>query len=328
LSFPETLYSVSCSVNKEFESAFVRLSYSSLVTPPSIYDYNFATNEMVLRKEKETPNYYRSLYDYERVWAVADDGMRVPMSIVYRKDKRLPKDNKMLLTAYGSYGICEEPEFCASWLPLLDRGVMVAIAHIRGGGEMGRHWYDLGKFLNKKNTFNDFITCAKHLINTEYTSPSNLAISGGSAGGLLMGAVINARPDLFKAVVAAVPFVDVMATMSDPTIPLTVVEWEEWGNPMQKPYFDYMLSYSPYNNVKAQNYPAMLVTTGLNDSRVAYWEPAKWVCKLRDYKTDQNPLLLKCKMGAGHGGGSGRYERLEERSVEYAFMLDQLGIKE
>jgi len=266
------------------------------------------------------------LYASERLEARAQDGTIIPVSIVYRRDRKTAKSNKVLLFGYGAYGICYEPSFDFQRLAVLDRGVVIAIAHIRGGGEMGRHWYENGKYLFKKNTFTDFIAVAEHLINTDFTHREKLAISGRSAGGLLMGAVVNMRPDLFKAVLTGVPFVDVMTTMSDPSIPLTAGEWEEWGDPRDEKYYEYMLSYSPYENVKAQNYPTMLVTTGLNDSRVAYWEPMKWVAKLRTHKTDQNPILLKCQMGAGHGGASGRYAYLEDKAFEFVWIFNQLDI--
>jgi len=280
-----------------------------------------------LRKEKPIPNYHRELYASERLEAKAQDGTVIPISIVYRRNKfQSNKPNQVLLYGYGSYGICYDPDFDFQKIPLLDRGVVVAIAHIRGGGEMGRHWYENGKYLFKKNTFNDFIASAEHLITTGFTAKDKLAISGGSAGGLLMGAVLNLRPDLFKACYTRVPFVDVMITMSDPSIPLTAGEWDEWGDPRDEKYYSFMLSYSPYDNVKPQNYPPLLVTTGLNDSRVAYWEPMKWVAKLRTTKTDKNPILLKCKMGAGHGGASGRYAYLEDKAFEFVWILNQLEI--
>jgi oligopeptidase B len=260
----------------------------------------------------------------ERVWATATDGTKIPISLAYKKGTKLDGSNLCYLYAYGSYGSSMDPYFSTIRVSLLDRGFVFAIAHIRGGSEMGRKWYEDGKFLKKKNTFTDFINCAEHLIAEKYTNSDKLAIAGGSAGGLLMGAVMNLRPDLFNTVVAHVPFVDVINTMLDETIPLTVIEYEEWGNPNDETYFDYMLSYSPYDNVTAKNYPNVLITAGLNDPRVQYWEPAKWTAKLREVKTDNNTLVLKTNMGAGHGGASGRYEALKEYAFEYAFVLDML----
>ncbi len=264
----------------------------------------------------------------ERIFATASDGTPVPISLVYRKGLSRDGRNPMLLSGYGSYGASMDPGFSSERVSLLDRGFVFAIAHIRGGGEMGRPWYLGGKFLKKKNTFTDFIACAEHLVAQKYTSPARRAIMGGSAGGLLMGAVVNMRPDLFRAVVAKVPFVDVVNTMLDESIPLTVIEFEEWGNPKDRQYYDYMMSYSPYDNVAAKDYPHMLVTAGLNDPRVQYWEPAKWTARLRTLKTDNNRLLLKTNMGAGHGGRSGRYERIRETAFDYAFILDALGVRQ
>jgi len=327
ISFPEPAYEVSEDANPEFNTDTLRFSYTSLVTPKSIFDYNLDTQSRELKKE--TPvlgGYDRSQYVSQRLQATAPDGTSIPLSIVYKQGIKRNGANPLLLTGYGSYGYSYPVTFSSNRLSLLDRGVIMAIAHIRGGSEMGRKWYEDGKLLRKQNTFTDFIACAQHLIQEQWTSPQNLAISGGSAGGLLMGAVINQRPELFNAVVAHVPFVDVLTTILDPSLPLSVLEWEEWGNPQDKTYYDYMKAYSPYDNVEAQDYPAFLVTAGLNDPRVAYWEPAKWTAKLRDLKTDPNPLLLKTHMGAGHSGASGRYERLKEIAFEYAFLLDQWGI--
>jgi len=327
ISFPEPAYEVSEDANPEFNTDTLRFSYTSLVTPKSIFDYNLDTQSRELKKE--TPvlgGYNRSQYVSERLQATAPDGTSIPLSIVYKQGIERDGANPLLLTGYGAYGYSYPVTFSANRLSLLDRGVVMAIAHIRGGSEMGRRWYEDGKLLRKQNTFSDFIACAQHLIQEQWTSPQDLAISGGSAGGLLMGAVINQRPELFNAVVAHVPFVDVLTTILDPSLPLSVLEWEEWGNPQDKTYYDYMKAYSPYDNVEAQDYPAFLVTAGLNDPRVAYWEPAKWTAKLRDLKTDPNPLLLKTHMGAGHSGASGRYERLKEIAFEYAFLLDQWGI--
>jgi oligopeptidase B len=267
-------------------------------------------------------------YVSKRLFATARDGKKVPVSLVYRKGIKLNSDNPLLLYAYGSYGISTFPGFSIANISLLDRGFVYAIAHIRGGQELGREWYEDGKLLNKKNTFNDFIDCAEMLIKEKYTNQNKLFAYGGSAGGLLMGAVINMRPDLFKGVIAAVPFVDVVTTMLDESIPLTTGEYDEWGNPNEKVYYDYMLSYSPYDQVEMKAYPALLVTTGLHDSQVQYWEPAKWVAKLRVMKTDKNPLYLSTNMDAGHGGASGRFRYFKEIALRFAFMLDLLGMKE
>jgi oligopeptidase B len=327
ITFPEPAYEVYEGANAEFNTNILRFNYTSLVTPDSVFDYNMDTQERELKKE--TPvlgGYDRTQYISERLHAIASDGTAVPLSIVYKKGIERNGQNPLLIRGYGSYGLNEFDGFSSNRLSLLDRGVVVAIAHIRGGAEMGRKWYEDGKFLHKKNTFTDLIACAEHLIQEKWTSPEYLAIRGGSAGGLLMGAVVNMRPDLFKAVVALVPFVDVVTTMLDASLPLTATEWEEWGNPSDKTYYDYMKSYSPYDNVEAKDYPAMLITAGLNDPRVAYWEPAKWTAKLRDFKTDDNILLLKTNMGAGHAGASGRYEQLKEIAFEYAFLLDCWGL--
>ncbi len=329
ISFPDPTYNVDEGTNPEFNTSILRFNYTSLVTPWSVFDYNMDTQERELKKE--TPvlgGYDRSQYASDRLIATAVDGAPVPISIVYKKGLQRTGDNPLLLTGYGSYGCSYDPGFSSSRLSLLNRGVVVAIAHIRGGSEMGRRWYEDGKFLKKKNTFTDFITCAEYLIEQGWTSPQRLAISGGSAGGLLMGSVINLRPDLFHAVVADVPFVDVVTTILDDDLPLSVMEREEWGDPNDKLYYDYMKSYSPYDNVEAKAYPNLLITAGLNDARVAYWEPAKWTAKLRSLKTDTNILLLKTNMGAGHGGASGRYESLKEIAFEYAFLLDQWGLVE
>jgi oligopeptidase B len=280
-----------------------------------------------LRKEYEVRGGYdKAQYQSERVFATAKDGVKIPISIVYMKGIKRDGAEPLLLYAYGSYGATSDPNFSSNRLSLLNRGVIFAIAHIRGGGEMGRQWYDDGKLLHKKNTFTDYIACAEHLIAEKYTSADRLAAYGGSAGGLLMGAVVNMRPDLFKVVFASVPFVDVINTMLDETIPLTVIEFDEWGNPKKKEFYDYMLSYCPYDQVKAQDYPHMLVDAGLNDPRVGYWEPTKWVAKLRTMKTDRNDLVFKIEMGAGHMGASGRYDYLKDIAFEYAFILDHLGI--
>ncbi len=325
---PEAVYTVRGDENPVFETQVLRYGYTSLVSPPTVYEYDMATRQRTLRKQEEVIGYNPADYRTERVWATAPDGVQVPMSLVYPKDMVRDGDNPCLLYGYGSYGASIDPTFNSNRVSLLERGFIFAIAHIRGGGEMGRRWKEDGKFLRKKNTFTDFIACAEHLIEQRYTNPKRLAIMGRSAGGLLMGAVTNMRPDLFAAVVAGVPFVDVINTMLDPTIPLTVIEWEEWGNPNDPEYYWYMKSYSPYDNVEPKAYPAILATAGLNDPRVQYWEPAKWVAKLRALKTDDNPVLLKTNMGAGHGGASGRYDYLKEVAFEFAFIIDRVGIRE
>jgi oligopeptidase B len=328
LDFPEAVYTVYGGANPEYDSRLLRFTYTSLVTPASVYDFDLKTRERELKKQTEVlGGYDATQYGTERTWARASDGTMVPVSLVYRKPLVKDGTRPLLLYAYGSYGSSTDPTFSSANLSLLDRGVVYAIAHIRGGQEMGRRWYDEGKLLQKMNTFTDFVAAAEHLVGEGYTSRERLAIRGGSAGGLLMGAVVNLRPDLFRAVVADVPFVDVVNTMLDASIPLTTGEWIQWGNPNEQPYYDYMKSYSPYDNVERKAYPAMLVTTGLNDPRVAYWEPAKWVAKLRAHKTDTNPLLLYTHMGAGHGGSSGRYDALREAALRYAFILQQLGVE-
>lgn len=326
VSFPESVYTFSAGPNAEFETTQVRLTYTSLVTPRTVFDYDVTTRQLELKKRDEVLGGYNpELYETKRELATAPDGVKVPISIVYRKGARLDGTNPALLYAYGSYGASMDPSFSSSRLSLLDRGYVFAIAHIRGGGDMGRPWYEDGKLLKKKNTFTDFIAAAEHLVARGYTTSDRLAIQGGSAGGLLMGAVANMRPDLFAAVVAQVPFVDVINTMLDASIPLTVIEYEEWGNPADRAYYDYMMSYSPYDNVEVKDYPHILVTAGLNDPRVQYWEPAKWTAKLRAMKTDNNRLLLKTNLGAGHGGPSGRYDNLKETAFVYAFILDTIG---
>ena len=326
LDFPEPTYAIFDGNNPEFNSRKWRFIYTSMITPSSVFDYDMETGERELKKETEVlGGYDRTQYASERLMATAADGAQIPISLVYKRGIT-DRPNPLWLTAYGSYGFPYPATFSSSRLSLLDRGIVFAIAHIRGGGDMGRKWYEDGKFLNKKNTFTDFIACAEYLIEQKWTTPDSLVISGGSAGGLLMGAVINQRPDLFKAVVADVPFVDVVTTILDTSLPLTVIEWDEWGNPNDPTYYNYIKSYSPYDNVEAKEYPALLITAGLNDSRVKYWEPAKWTAKLRTMKTDNNILLLKTNMGAGHGGASGRYESIKETAFEYAFVLDRLGL--
>ena len=327
IAFPETAYALSGETNREFDTKLFRYAYQSFVTPRSVFDYDMDAKSSALRKELEVPLYDRTGYTTERLWAKAPDGVAVPVSLVYRKDVAKDGTAPAYLYAYGSYGNNLNVTFSSSRLALLDRGVVVAFAHIRGGGDLGTAWHDDGKMLKKKNTFTDFIACAELLIAKKYTSKSRLVIEGGSAGGLLMGAVVNMRPDLFKAVVAKVPFVDVLSTMSDASLPLTVGEFEEWGNPVaKKDEYDYIKSYCPYTNVSAKAYPAMLVKTSFNDSQVFYHEPAKWVAKLRTLKTDRNVLLFKTNMAAGHGGSSGRYDALRETAFDYAFILGRVGI--
>jgi oligopeptidase B len=317
-------------VNRIFETRSFRYGYQSLVTPRSVYEYDVATGSSTLLKQQEVPGGFdRSLYASERIHATAPDGVQVPVSLVYRKDriaKREPGRNSLYVYGYGSYGYSLPLGFSSNRLSLLDRGVVLAYAHIRGGGDLGEPWHDAGKMLVKRNTFTDFIAAVEHLTASGYGDPTRVAIEGGSAGGLLMGAVVNLRPKLFRAVLSHVPFVDVMNTMLDASLPLTVPEYEEWGNPNEAEYFRYMLSYSPYDNLKAADYPAMLVKTSLNDSQVMYWEPAKYVARLRTLKTDGNRLLLVTNMQAGHGGSSGRYDYLKEIAFDYAFLLRELGL--
>lgn len=330
IAFPEPVYVVDPAQNEEFETATFRLRYMSLVTPRSVYDYDMQTRQLTLLKRQPVlGGYDPSQYASERIEATAPDGTKIPISLVYKKD--LARDGKrpLLLEAYGSYGYPYDVDFSSVRLSLLDRGLIYAIAHIRGGGDLGKEWHDQGKMMHKKNTFTDFIACAEHLVREKYTSSDRLVITGGSAGGLLMGAVANMRPELFKAVVSYVPFVDVMNTMLDANLPLTVGEYLEWGNPNEKPAYDYMKSYSPYDNIEAKAYPAMLVRTSYNDSQVMYWEPAKYVARLRAMKTDANPLLFKIKLEpGGHGGASGRYDRLRDEAFDQAFILTQLGIRQ
>ena len=327
IEFPEPVYSASVGQNREFNVTTLRFNYQSLVTPASVYDYDIRTRKRELLKQTPVLGGYDSTgYQSERIYATASDGTKIPISLVYKKDLKRDGTRPVLLYGYGSYGFPYSVNFSSSRLSLLDRGVIVGIAHIRGGGEMGKEWHDQGRMMNKKNTFTDFIASAEHLINEKYTTKDRLVIIGGSAGGLLMGAVTNMRPDLFKAVVSQVPFVDVINTMLDATIPLTVPEYQEWGNPNEKQAYEYMKSYSPYDNIAAKNYPTILVETSLNDSQVMYWEPAKYVARLRAMKTDNNILLLKTNMGAGHGGASGRYDFLKEVAFDYAFILGQFGI--
>jgi oligopeptidase B len=329
IKFPEPVYAASITVNREFNTPVVRYNYQSLVTPGSVFDYNMNTQQSTLLKETEVPGGFdRKNYVSERLFATATDGTKVPLSVVYRKGTKIDGTAPLLLYGYGSYGASMAPTFSSNRLTLLDRGVVYVIAHIRGGGEMGEEWRQAGRMMNKMNTFTDFIAAAEHLVKNKYTSSDRLVIQGGSAGGLLVGAVTNMRPDLFKAVVAQVPFVDVLNTMLDASLPLTTSEYIEWGNPNEKDAYMYMKKYSPYDNIGKKNYPSMLVKVSLNDSQVPYWEGAKLVAKLRNMKTDSNPLLLKTNMGAGHGGSSGRYDYLREVAFDYAYMLWQMGLAE
>ena len=325
ISFPEPAYSAHPHVNRIFDTPTFRYAYQSLVTPTSVFEYDVATGASTLLKQLEIPGGFdRTLYASERVHATAPDGVRVPVSLVYRIEKREPGQNPMYVYGYGSYGYSLPLGFSSNRLSLLDRGVVMAYAHVRGGGDLGKTWHDAGKMLLKRNTFTDFVAAVEHLTAAGYGDPTRVAIEGGSAGGLLMGAVVNLRPEIFRAVLSHVPFVDVMNTMLDATLPLTVPEYEEWGNPNEETYFHCMLSYSPYDNLKAASYPAMLVKTSLHDSQVMYWEPAKYVAKLRTLKTDENALLLVTNMQAGHGGSSGRYDYLKEIAFDYAFLLREL----
>ena len=327
IAFPEPAYSAHPHINRIFDTTTFRYGYQSLVTPSSVYEYDIPSGVSKLLKQLEIPGGFDcTLYASERINSTAPDGVQVPISLVYRKDQRKKGSNPLYVYGYGSYGYSLPLGFSSNRLSLLDRGVVMAYAHIRGGGDLGEPWHDAGKMLVKRNTFTDFIASVEHLTAAGYGDPARVAIEGGSAGGLLMGAVANMRPDLFRAVLSHVPFVDVMNTMLDASLPLTVPEYEEWGDPNQKNYFDYMLSYSPYDNLKPASYPAMLVKTSLHDSQVMYWEPAKYVAKLRTLKTDNNPLLLVTNMEAGHGGASGRYDYLKEIALDYAFLLRELGI--
>ena len=327
ISFPEPTYTATPGTNREFDVKSYRYGYTSLVTPGSVFQYELATSESTLLKQLEVPGGFdRSLYASERIVATASDGVRVPISLVYRRDSFERGRNPVYVYAYGSYGYSLPIGFNSNRLSLLDRGVVLAYAHIRGGGEMGKPWHDAGRMMEKLNTFTDFISATEHLVAAGYGAKDRVGIEGGSAGGLLMGAVANMRPDLFRLVLSHVPFVDVMNTMLDASLPLTVAEYEEWGNPNEEAAFRYMLAYSPYDNVVAKEYPAMLVKTSLHDSQVMYWEPAKYVAKLRSLKTDNNLLLLHTNMQAGHGGASGRYDYLKEIAFDYAFLLWQLGV--
>jgi len=329
LSFTEPAYITGVAYNPEFNTTNLRINYQSMTTPASTYDVDMLTHKKTLVKQQEVLGGYKpENYVTERLFATATDGTKVPISIVYKKGFKKDGKQPLLLYAYGSYGYSTDPSFSIARLSLLDRGFAYAIAHIRGGQDMGRQWYEDGKMFKKKNTFTDFVDCADYLIAQKYTSAKHLYANGGSAGGLLMGAVVNLRPELWNGIVAAVPFVDVVTTMLDETIPLTTGEFDEWGNPKNKDSYFYMKSYSPYDNVEKKNYPNMLVTTGLHDSQVQYFEPAKWVAKLREYKTDNNKLYLHTNMDAGHGGASGRFQRIKETARDYAFFLDMEGIKQ
>lgn len=327
LPFESETYTAYVSANPEFDTEILRYGYNGMTTPSSVIDFNMRTKDKVVKKEQEVlgGKFKKENYRSERIWATARDGVKVPMSIVYHKDTEINKHTPVLQYAYGSYGSTIDPYFSTVRLSLLDRGFVYAISHIRGGQYLGRQWYDDGKLLKKMNTFTDFVDCSKHLIENNITSPDHLYAMGGSAGGLLIGAVVNMAPELYNGVIAAVPFVDVVTTMLDDSIPLTTGEYDEWGNPNEKKYYDYMKSYSPYDNVAAQEYPNILATTGLHDSQVQYFEPAKWVAKLRELKTDDNLLLFNINMEAGHGGASGRFESLREVAKEYAFILDLEG---
>jgi len=329
LAFDEPAYRGSLGTNLEFDTSTLRFEYTSMKTPLSIYDYETTTQQRRLLKREEVLGGFDSdHYIAERLYAKAADGAEIPLSVLYRKGVARNGDNPLLLYGYGSYGVSIDAAFVSSRLSLVDRGFVFAIAHIRGGQELGRQWYEDGKLLKKKNTFTDFLTCAEFLVHEKFTRPEKLFAMGRSAGGLLMGAISNMRPDLFRGIVAEVPFVDVVTTMLDSSIPLTTGEYDEWGDPNQKHFYDYMLSYSPYDNVANRDYPAILVTAGLHDSQVQYWEPAKWVVKLRELKTDKNRVLLKTNMEAGHGGASGRFRRHRETAFSYVFLLDLAGIKQ
>lgn len=329
LPFESETYLAYTTTNLDFDTEILRYGYQSLGTPPSVIDFSMKTKQKTVLKEHEVlgGTFDKSNYREERVWAKAKDGTQVPISMIYRKGMTKNGSNPVLLYAYGSYGVTMDCHFSSVRLSLLDRGFIYAIAHVRGGEDLGRGWYEDGKLLKKKNTFTDFIDCSQFLIEANYTAAKHLYAEGGSAGGLLMGAIVNMAPFLYQGVIAQVPFVDVVTTMLDDTIPLTTGEYDEWGNPNKKKYYEYMLSYSPYDNVKAQDYPAMYISTGLHDSQVQYWEPAKWVAKLRVMKTDSNPVYLDTNMEAGHGGASGRFEAIKEIAKEYSFLLDLEGIK-
>jgi len=329
ISFPEPVYTASLSGNPEYDATTFRYTYTSLNRPNTLYEYDITTGETVKLKEQEIPSGFNpDDYVVERLWATAADGVKVPMAIVYKKGLKKDGSNPALLYSYGSYGYSSDAHFSASYYSLIDRGFVFGIAQIRGGSDLGEQWYEDGKLLKKKNTFNDFIACSEQLIDSKYTSPDRLAAMGGSAGGLLMGAVANMRPDLYQTIVAQVPFVDVINTMLDESLPLTTGEYEEWGNPNEEEYYNYILSYSPYDNVRAQDYPNILITGGINDSQVLFHEPAKWTAKLRSLKTDDNIVLLHMNMDSGHGGATGRYDGIRDTAFEFAFVLNRAGISE
>ena len=328
IAFPEPVYSAGLNGNPEYDATTFRYSYTSLNRPGTLYEYNIATGEAVKLKEQEIPSGFNpDDYVVERLWATAPDGVKVPMAIVYKKGLKKDGTNPTLIYSYGSYGSSSDVSFSASLYSLIDRGFVYALAQIRGGSDLGEQWYEEGKLLHKKNTFTDFIACSELLVNEKYTSTNKLAAMGGSAGGLLMGAVTNMRPDLYQTIVAQVPFIDVINTMLDDTLPLTTGEYEEWGNPNEEEYYNYMLSYSPYDNIKAQNYPNMLITGGINDSQVLFHEPTKYVAKLRALKTDDNLVLLHMNMDSGHGGATGRYDGIKDTAFEFAFILNRVGIE-
>ena len=328
VAFGEEVYSVRVQRGREWDTSALRFTYASMTTPPTVYDYNMHTREREFKKQIEVLGGFNSEnYEARRLWATARDGVQIPISVLYKKGTLFDGSAPLYLYGYGSYGVVMEAEFSSARLSLVDRGFIYAMAHVRGGMEMGWDWYQEGKLLKKMNTFTDFIDCAEYLIKEGYAAKGNIVAAGGSAGGMLMGVVVNLRPDLFKAVVAHVPFVDVLNTMLDGTLPLTTMEYNEWGNPEQKGYYECIKSYSPYDNVKAQGYPHMLITGGISDPRVTYWEPAKWAARLRDIKTDNSLLLLKINMGSGHGGASGRFHRLKEVALEYAFILKAFGME-
>ena len=327
ISFPEPVYSTSLIGNPEYEASTIRYSYTSLNRPTTLYEYNIEDGATTKLKEQEVPSGFNpDDYTVERVWATASDGVEVPMAIVYKKELKKDGSNPALIYSYGSYGMSSDVYFSTAYYSLIDRGFVFAIAQIRGGSDLGEQWYEDGKLLKKKNTFTDFIACSEKLIEDKYTSADKLAAMGGSAGGLLMGAVANMRPDLYQTIVAQVPFVDVITTMFDETLPLTTGEYEEWGNPNEEEYYNYIKSYSPYDNVKEQNYPNFLITGGINDSQVLFHEPSKWTAKLRTFKTDDNIVLLHMNMASGHGGATGRYSRIKDVAFEFAFILNRVGI--
>jgi oligopeptidase B len=329
LPFESETYTAMTTTNLDFNTELLRYSYQSLATPSSAIDFNMRTKEKTVLKEHEVlgGKFDKNNYVEERIWATAKDGVQIPISLIYRKGISKNSKNPFLLYAYGSYGATMDCYFSSVRLTLLDRGFIYAIAHVRGGEDLGREWYEKGKLLKKKNTFTDFIDCSKFVIEQKYTSSEHLYAEGGSAGGLLMGAIVNMAPELYHGVIAQVPFVDVVTTMLDETIPLTTGEYDEWGNPNSEKYYKYMLSYSPYDNVVSKEYPNMFISTGLHDSQVQYWEPAKWIAKLRFVKTDNNQLYLNTNMEAGHGGASGRFEAIKEIAKEFSFLLDLEGIE-